>query len=200
MSHSTLSGRLPATNLDENNVVKFESRKYPSYDSLMKDLELWRTINFVQLTRRNCPLLKPHEIIEAEVGRVSSELRFECIHYGEPRLKDETNGTRPKQKLNAIGCKMFLHYKWFNGNWYLHNSNLNHLNHPTTKEHWDSHPNQRRVTSEERAEALKMFRLHVPFRDLKREMKLITGKFYVLISRDKSNFYRNYLWFKGENL
>ena len=70
MSHSTLSGRLSSTNLDDNNVVKFESRRYLSYDSLMKDLELWRTINFVQLTRRNCPLLKPHEINKTEVGRV----------------------------------------------------------------------------------------------------------------------------------
>ena len=73
---------------------------------------------------------------------------------------------------------MFLLYKWFNGQFYLHNSNLKHLNHPETKAHWDSHPSQRRVTDEERSEAEKMFRLHVPFRILKREMINISSKFY----------------------
>jgi len=97
MSHSTLSGRLPVTNLEENNVVKFKSRKYPSYDSLIKDLELWKTINYVQLTRRNFPYLKPHEIIETEVGRVYKELRFEFIHHGEPSYE----GSRARRDGNA---------------------------------------------------------------------------------------------------
>jgi len=197
MAFSSLSGRLSPPNLDENNVVKFENRKYQTYELLNKDLELWRTINFVQLTRRNCPLLKSNDSNADEMqSRVYKELRFECIHYGDPRQYEQTDGSRPNQKLNAIGCKMFLHYKWFNGNFYLHNSNLKvtklvakmfclkryiflnfkHLNHPETKEHWETHPSQRRVTQEEREEAERLFRLHVPFRDLKREMKDITGK------------------------
>ena len=125
MALCSLSGRLPQVNLDKNNVVKFESRKYPTYELLSKDLELWRIINFVQLTRRNCPLLKADESNSDEIkSRVYRELRFECIHYGEPRKYEQTDGSRPNQKLNAIGCKMFLHYKWFNGSFYLHNSNL----------------------------------------------------------------------------
>ena len=102
MSHSTLSGRLPATNLDENNVVKFESRKYPSYDSLMKDLELWRTINFVQLTRRNCPLLKPHEIIEAEVGREEAEGRALLLLLGFLLLEVELQEIKSKAVYVAM--------------------------------------------------------------------------------------------------
>lgn len=142
MTFSTLSGLLPKVNFDDENVVKFESRKYPSYELLMADLELWRTINYVQLTRRNCPLLKASECSDEELkARVYKELRLECIHYGEPRLKEETDGSRPNQKLNAVGCKMFLHYKWYNGKFYLHNSNLKHLNHPENRTHWESHPN-----------------------------------------------------------
>jgi hypothetical protein len=112
MALSTLSVRLPPVNLDENNVVKFENRKYQTYELLNKDLEFWRTFNFVQLTRRNCPLLKPTDSNADEMkSRVYKELHFECIHYGDPRQYEQTDGSRPNQKLNAIGCKMFLHYK-----------------------------------------------------------------------------------------
>ena len=70
---------------------------------------------------------------------------------------------------------MFKSYKWFEGEWYIVNYNLNHLNHPPTKEQWESHPSQRRVTKEERIECLKMFSFHVLFRNLTREMKEIKG-------------------------
>ncbi len=39
-------------------------------------------------------------------------------------------------------------------------------NHPETKEHWESHPNQRKVTEDERVEIEKLFRLNVPTRIL----------------------------------
>ena len=73
---------------------------------------------------------------------------------------------------------MFLHYKWdaLNRCWYMHNFNLKHLNHPETKEHFNANPKQRRLNEKEQTEVEHLFNLHVPFRDLKREMRRITGK------------------------
>ena len=58
MSLSTLSGRVGPNVLDNNNTQVFIARKYATYDALMKDLEVWKTLNSVQTTRRDCPKLK----------------------------------------------------------------------------------------------------------------------------------------------
>ena len=122
MSFSTLSGRLSPNILDENNYVRFEHRKHPSYHLLIDDLDRWSTINLfnsfksnVQLTRRNCVLLKSNgQNEEAMQTRVYERLRFECIHFGDNgRCCKEKDGSRVNQKVNAVGCKMFLYYKWY---------------------------------------------------------------------------------------
>ena len=48
---STLSGRVGPNVLDNNNTQVFIARKYATYDALMKDLEVWKTLNSVQTTR-----------------------------------------------------------------------------------------------------------------------------------------------------
>jgi hypothetical protein len=50
------------------------------------------------------------------------------------------------------------------------------LNHPVTKEHWEAHANQRRVSNIEREQIEKLFRLNVPFRNIKSEVKDSFGK------------------------
>ena len=54
-----------------------------------------------------------------------------------------------------------------------------------TKEHWQEHPNQRRVTDIEREEIEKLFRLNVPFRNIRSEVTDSTGK--VLTDNDLRN-------------
>ena len=54
-----------------------------------------------------------------------------------------------------------------------------------TKEHWQAHPNQRRVTDIEREEIEKLFRLNVPFRNIRSEVTDSTGK--VLTDNDLRN-------------
>ena len=71
--------------------------------------------------------------------RVCAHLLFHCVHFGNPRPPSkESKGVRLNQHENAVGCTMFLHYKWdaLNRCWYMHNSNLKHYNDPETKEHF----------------------------------------------------------------
>ena len=58
----------------------------------------------------------------------------------------------------------------------MFNYKKDHCNHPETKEHWESHPNQRKVTEDERVEIEKLFRLNVPFRNIRSEAKDTTNK------------------------
>ena len=62
MSLSTLSGRVGPNVFDKNNTQVLNAKKYATYDDLMKDLELWKTLNNVQTSRRDCPKLKVFKI------------------------------------------------------------------------------------------------------------------------------------------
>ena len=117
-------------------------------------------LNFVQLSKRNRPKIKLNRDLsntyDAE-HRVYESLYLICTHYGQPRIRtNENQNPRPNQVYNACGCKCYFHYKWRNGSFYLFSYNKEHLNHPVTKEHWQEHPNQRRVTDIEREEIEKL--------------------------------------------
>ena len=121
---------------------------------------------------RNWPTIKlKHDQSNAhEVEhRVYESIYLICTHYGQPRISNtaDTPNPRSNQAYNACGCKCFFHYKWFQGGFYL----LNYKN-----EHWESHPNQRKVTEDERVEIEKLFRINVPFRNIRSEAKDTTNK------------------------
>ena len=135
----------------------FFEHKFNDYASLETSLHAWQTTNFVQLVKRNCPKVKLNadKSNSRELSnRVYESLYYQCIHYGEPRANCHTvDNSRPNQSLNAVGCKCFFHYKWSDGKFYLFNYNKNHLNHPETKAHWETHPNQRKVKDADRIAA-----------------------------------------------
>ena len=181
MSLSTLSGLVDPEILNSSGEVDFFKLKFRDYKSLKDKLDNYCILNYVQLIKRNCPKvkLKPDKSNAHEVEhRVYESLYMTCIHYGQPRISNtnDTANQRPNQVYNACGCKCFFHYKWHEGSFYLFNYKKEHCNHPETKEHWESHPNQRRVSEEERVEIEKLFRLNVPFRNIRSETKDTTNK------------------------
>jgi hypothetical protein len=152
----------------------FFKQKFSDYYSLQKALDDWSAINYVQLVKRSCAKLKPHE--DGAENRVYERLYYTCIHYGQPRVSKTENPQRPQQRYNACGCECFFHYKWLNGQFFLFNFNKYHRNHPETKEHWQSHPQQRRVDSTEPTVIEDMFSLKIPFRYIKAKVIDLTGK------------------------
>ena len=151
MSLSTLSGTVDPEILDASGQVDFFKLKFRDHKSLKEKLDNYCILNYVQLSKRNCPKikLKPDQSNAQEVEhRVYESLYLICTHYGQPRISNtaDTPNPRPNQAYNACGCKCFFHYKWFQGSFYLFNYKKEHCNHPETKEHWESHPNQRTLT------------------------------------------------------
>ena len=173
MNLRKLNGLADAEIDDESGEVNFFKLKFPDYKSLQKNLDEWCMLNYVQLCKRNCPKIKlkldNSNAYDVE-HRVYESLYLTCIHYGEPRVSKTFNSAhpRPNQTYNACGCKCFFHYKWYDGSFYLYNYKKEHRNHPETKEHWESHPNQRKFTEKERADIEKLFNLNVTSQNINR--------------------------------
>jgi hypothetical protein len=180
MSLSSQSGSAESQNdisrsSDRTEETNFFKLKFPDYASLQKALDEWCRINYVQLVKRTCPKLKEDE--DGYESRVYERLYYTCIHFGKPRIsKTENANSRTQQVYNACGCECFFHFKRNNGKFYLFNHKRDHCNHPVTKEHWESHPQQRRVDTTERVAIEHLFRLKVPFRNIRNEVKDTTGK------------------------
>jgi hypothetical protein len=62
----------------------------------------------------------------------------------------------------------------------LFSSHKKHANHPETQQHWESHPNQRKLSIEKREKLAAMFKLEAPFRNITRAMKELTGIILIL--------------------
>ena len=178
MSQSTLSNDLEANDID------FFKKKFADFETLDRQLKTWQTLNYVQLKQRTSKPAKLNEEF-SNAEQVKSQkyesIRYECIHYGMPRPhKYQTTGSRPNTVSNAVDCKCFYHYKWNVDHFELFNSHKKHANHPETQQHWESHPNQRKLSVEEREKLAAMFKLEAPFRNITRAMKELTGIILIL--------------------
>jgi len=86
MSLSTLSGTVDPKILDASGQV-FLKPKFRDYKSLKEKLDNYCILNYVQLSKRNCPKIKyklDHSNAQEVDLQVYESLYLICTHYGQP--------------------------------------------------------------------------------------------------------------------
>ena len=87
MSLSTLSGTVDPEILDASGQVDFFKLKFRDYKSLKEKLDNYCILNYVQLSKRNCPKIKynfDHSNAQEIDHQVYESLYLICTHYGQP--------------------------------------------------------------------------------------------------------------------
>ena len=103
-------------------------------------------------------------------------LRYECIHFGKPRMTFTIDGSRPNQKTNALDCKCTFTVQFFDKNEESPNHlkiiihNLEH-NHPTSKAVFDTYAKNRQLTDEQIKFCLPMIKGKSAVHDIRRALE-----------------------------
>ena len=101
--------------------------------------------------RHNLVRIVRSERYPAREGRRIKRAHIGCVHYGQPV---QLRGRRQRQRdVLPCGCEFSIKiaHNRTSGRYVVKHVNLDHSNHDDTPEHWQSLPQARRLTAEQRA-------------------------------------------------